>query len=84
MYAYREEFGSQPVVAGDLVYVATLEGTVLALDARTGAWKWHFRREPSGKFIILGVGRPAVVDGVLYQGFADGTRGGPRRQRPAP
>jgi outer membrane protein assembly factor BamB len=73
MYQYREEFGSQPVVVGDLVYLATLEGTVLALDARTGSWAWHFRREPAGKFIILGVGRPTVVDGVLYQGFADGT-----------
>jgi outer membrane protein assembly factor BamB len=61
------------VVVGDLAYFATLEGTVLALDARTGAWKWHFRREPTGRFMILGVGRPAVVDGVLYQGFSDGS-----------
>ena len=73
MYRYREEFGTQPVVVGDLAYFATLEGTVLALDVRTGAWMWHFRREPAGKFVILGVGRPAVADGVLYQGFADGT-----------
>jgi outer membrane protein assembly factor BamB len=72
-YSYREEFGSQPVVVGDLVYLATLEGTLLALEAQTGAWKWHFRREPAGKFTILGVGRPAVVDGVLYQGFSDGS-----------
>jgi outer membrane protein assembly factor BamB len=73
MYSYREEFGSKPVIVGDLAYFATLEGTVLALEARTGTWKWHFRREPVGKFLILGVGRPAVVDGVLYQGFADGS-----------
>jgi len=73
MYSYKEEFGSKPVVVGDLAYFATLEGTVLALEASTGAWKWHFRREPVGKFRILGVGRPAVVDGVLYQGFSDGS-----------
>ena len=73
MYRYKEEFGSKPVVVGDLAYFATLEGTVLALEASTGAWKWHFRREPVGKFRILGVGRPAVVDGVLYQGFSDGS-----------
>jgi outer membrane protein assembly factor BamB len=72
-YAQREEFGSQPLVVGDLVYVSTLEGTVLALDAQTGAWRWHFRREPVGRFSILGVGNPAVVDGVLYQGFSDGS-----------
>jgi len=73
MYSYKEEFGSKPVVVGDLAYFATLEGTVLALEVSTGAWKWHFRREPVGKFRILGVGRPAVVDGVLYQGFSDGS-----------
>jgi len=73
MYRYKEEFGSKPVIVGDLAYFATLEGTVLALEASTGAWKWHFRREPVGKFRILGVGRPAVVDGVLYQGFSDGS-----------
>ena len=27
MYTYREEFGSRPVVAGDLAYFVTLEGT---------------------------------------------------------
>ncbi len=72
-YTYREEFGSQPLVVGDLVYFVTLQGTVLALEARTGNWKWHFRREPSGRFTIVGVGNPAVVDGVLYQGFSDGS-----------
>jgi outer membrane protein assembly factor BamB len=70
---YREEMGSTPLTVGDLTYVATLQGTVLALDSKTGAWQWHFRREPVGKFSILGVGQPAVSDGVLYQGFPDGS-----------
>jgi outer membrane protein assembly factor BamB len=70
---YREVMGSQPLVDGGIVYVATLEGTVIALDAATGEWRWHFRREPIGKFTILGTGRPAVRDGVLYHGLSDGS-----------
>jgi outer membrane protein assembly factor BamB len=72
-YQIREEVGSQALVVDDIVYFATLEGTVLALEARTGKFLWHFRREPVGKFTILGTGRPSVVDGVLYKGFADGS-----------
>lgn len=72
-YQIREEIGTQGVVAGDLVYFATLEGTLLALDVRTGKFVWNFRREPSGRFTILGASRPAVVDGVVYKGFGDGS-----------
>jgi outer membrane protein assembly factor BamB len=72
-YQIREEIGTQALVVDDLVYFATLEGTVLALEARTGRFAWNFRREPTGKFTILGAGRPTVVDGVLYKGFADGS-----------
>ncbi|HVP69348.1 MAG TPA: PQQ-binding-like beta-propeller repeat protein [Anaeromyxobacteraceae bacterium] len=72
-YQYKEEIGAQPVFDGDLVYLATLEGTVLALEAKTGMWKWHFRREPTARFAILGIGRPAIANGVLYQGFSDGS-----------
>jgi len=72
-YFYKEELGSQPLVVDGLVYVATLEGTVIALDEKAGTWKWHFRREPAGRFTILGIGRPVVANGVLYQGFADGS-----------
>jgi outer membrane protein assembly factor BamB len=70
---YLEEMGSQPFAVGGLIYVATLQGTVIALDARSGTWAWHFRREPVGKFTILGVGKPTVADGVLYQGFPEGS-----------
>lgn len=71
--AYKEEIGSQPLLKDGLIYVATLEGTVLALDAKSGAWKWHFRREPTSRFSILGVGNPVVANGLLVQGFADGS-----------
>jgi outer membrane protein assembly factor BamB len=72
-HEYREEMGSQPFAVDGLLYLATLQGTVLALDAATGKWAWHFRREPAGKFTILGVGKPLVAAGVLYQGFPDGS-----------
>lgn len=72
-HEYREEMGSQPFAVDGLLYVATLQGTVLALDAQTGKWAWHFRREPVGKFTIVGVGTPLVAGGVLYHGFPDGS-----------
>ena len=72
-YFYKEEMGSQPLVEDGVVYVATLEGTVLALDEKTGAWKWHFRRSPRRASPSWASVARSSRTGVLYQGFADGS-----------
>jgi eukaryotic-like serine/threonine-protein kinase len=51
-----------PVVAGDLLYVGTRGGTLLALERATGTERWSFQ----GRYGIAG--SPVVEEGVLYLG----------------
>ncbi len=44
--------GTQPVVVGDRLYVATAEGDVYALDANTGCVHWLFEAEASVRSAI--------------------------------
>jgi outer membrane protein assembly factor BamB len=59
-------FALQPVVAGDRVYVASVDGKVHALDKDTG--KPHWQRD-LGHPLSAG---PAVADGLLVVGSRDG------------
>lgn len=52
-----------PAVANGLVYVPTLEGTLFALDARTGELRWQRNPETPGQRSFHGV---AVADGRVY------------------
>ena len=71
-YNAREEVGTRPVVANGLVIVSTLQDTVLAVDAETGAWKWHHRRDLPRGFTIRGAAGPTVSGGVVYAAYSDG------------
>ena len=74
-YDAQEELGTPTAVAGGSLYVMSMQGTLFALDAATGAWKWHHRREARGidrRFTIRGAAPPLVKDGTVYAGFADG------------
>jgi outer membrane protein assembly factor BamB len=55
-----------PVVAGDMLYVATQEGHVAAFAKETGEELWHFRNDS------LLFGSPAVLDNVLVIGDEKG------------
>ncbi|MBI2170621.1 MAG: PQQ-binding-like beta-propeller repeat protein [Chloroflexi bacterium] len=57
-------------VGGDMVYVGTRSGRVLALDTRSGNPRFAF--PPEGQDPLEGLyGTPALVDGVLYVGSYD-------------
>jgi len=51
---------ASPVIAGGVVYIASLSGQLFALDQQTGAEKWKFK---SSRPIASS---PAIVDGTLY------------------
>jgi outer membrane protein assembly factor BamB len=72
-YEAHEQLGTRPAVADGLVFVASLQDTVFAVDARSGAWKWHHRREPREGFTIRGTASVAVGGGLVHAGFSDGT-----------
>jgi outer membrane protein assembly factor BamB len=71
-YAVGDETGALVAVKG-LVVVATHQDTVLALDARSGAWRWTHRRERKGDaFSIRGVAAPVLAHGLLFAAYSDG------------
>src|SRR5512146_1783902 len=72
-YEAQEEVGTTPIVAGDLILVMTLQDTLVAVDARTGAWRWHHRREAREGFTIRGAAGVIVSDGLAVGAYSDGT-----------
>lgn len=71
-----EDLSTRPAVGDGLVFVASRQDAIFALDRRTGAWKWHQRREArtSSGFSIFG-SAPAVLGpgGLVFSAFSDGT-----------
>jgi outer membrane protein assembly factor BamB len=71
-YEAGEELVTAPVVAGDLVLVASQSETLFAVDRATGKWKWQYRRDAPPGFTVRGTATPTVKNGMVYMGFADG------------
>jgi outer membrane protein assembly factor BamB/beta-lactamase regulating signal transducer with metallopeptidase domain len=62
----RESFEATAAISGGLVFLGGLNGSLYALDLRTGAEKWQFKN-------AAGFSAPASVhDGRLYLGDLDG------------
>jgi outer membrane protein assembly factor BamB len=66
-FATRTRVESSPVIAGSRIVAATTGGLVYLLDAATSEPKWQY--EAGGRF----TGSPAVVEGRIILGNADGT-----------
>jgi outer membrane protein assembly factor BamB len=72
-YPAREDLSTRPAVSGGLVMVASLQDTAFAVDAATGAWKWHHRREQKGgSLTIHGAASMQAADGLAFAGYSDG------------
>ena len=63
---------SSPAVVGNLVYVGSCSGTVLALDRRDGRVRWRRDVRPDGRPISFH-GDPLVTDSLLVIGTDAGT-----------
>jgi len=68
----RVENLSEPLVANQTVYFLSGNDTLYALDAETGKQKWVYVRNNASELSIRGGSRPALINGILYVGFADG------------
>jgi outer membrane protein assembly factor BamB len=71
-YEAGEELVTAPVIAQDLLLVASQNETLFAVDRATGKWKWQYRRDAPPGFTVRGTSNPAVKGDVVYMGFADG------------
>lgn len=75
---------SSPAFVGQTVYLRAFDGTLRAIDARTGRQRWRFTVDPAGKPIddpVVNEGSyhvpspvsPAVADGLVYAASNTGT-----------
>jgi len=71
-YGAGEELVTAPLVAGDILLVASQSETLFAVDRQTGKWKWQYRRDAPPGFTVRGTSNPVVNGDVVYMGFADG------------
>jgi outer membrane protein assembly factor BamB len=66
---------SEPVVAGGVVIIRTLDNRFLGLDAQTGARKWTYQRQQSALSLGVGYGMLPIANEVIVTGFSGGRFG---------
>jgi outer membrane protein assembly factor BamB len=72
-YRVEEDLATRPAVVHGSVYVASLQDTVYSVDAGSGAWRWHHRREPKGEgFTIFGAAAVVAGADAVYGAYSDG------------
>lgn len=71
-YTAGESLATVPVLANDLVLVASESDTLFAVKATDGAWVWQYRRDAPPGFTVRGASTPLVREDTVYVGFSDG------------
>lgn len=74
-WSTSEDLTTRPAVGPEMVYVASRQDTLFAVDALTGAWKWHQRREAKASgFSIFGAASAIANAGdSVFAAFSDGS-----------
>lgn len=62
---------SSPTVAGERLFVGTLDNQMLGLSTKDGARLWSYQSQ-STETLVLGLPAPAHVDGFVVAGFGSG------------
>lgn len=71
-YDAKEELLTAPVVTDELTYVMSTADALFAIGTADGKWRWQHRRETASQLTVRGASRPALRNGLVYAGFADG------------
>ncbi len=72
-YKAGEELVTVPVVLGNKILITSQSDTLFVVDATTGKWIWQYRRDQPAGMTVRGAATPVVHDGLVYQGFSDGS-----------
>ncbi len=72
-YKAGEELVTTPVIEGKKLLVASQSDTLFVVDTVTGKWIWQYRRDQPNGMTVRGSASPVVHDGLVYQGFSDGS-----------
>lgn len=72
-YKADEDLTTRPAIGHGAVFVASLQDTLFSVDAATGAWKWHHRRETKAAgFTIFGAASAVAGPDAVYAAYSDG------------
>jgi outer membrane protein assembly factor BamB len=71
-FASGAEVSRRPVLRDGVVYFTNANDTLIAIDAATGALKWHQHRSPAYGMMIGGHAGAAVGRDKVYTAFSDG------------
>jgi outer membrane protein assembly factor BamB len=66
---------SEPVVAGGVVIIRTLDNRFFGFDTQTGVRKWTYQRQQSALSLRVGYGMLAIGNEVIVTGFSGGRFG---------
>lgn len=71
-FATGAEVSRQPALRSGVVYFTNANDTLIALDAATGAMKWHQHRTPAYGMMIAGHAGVALSQDKVFTSFSDG------------
>lgn len=74
-FSVGSEVLSEPVVAGGVVIIRTLDSRFVGLDAQTGVRKWTYQRQQAALSLRVGYGMLAIGNEVIVTGFSGGRFG---------
>jgi outer membrane protein assembly factor BamB len=67
------EVARRPVLRNGVIYVVNGNDTLVAIDAATGALRWHQHRTPAFGMEVAGYAGPTLGRDKIYAAFSDGT-----------
>jgi polyvinyl alcohol dehydrogenase (cytochrome) len=66
-YPGQSQARSQPVVAGDTIFTGSKDGSLFALDKKSGCIRWHFKARVSVRTgLVLGQAEPGGEDLLFF------------------
>jgi outer membrane protein assembly factor BamB len=71
-FATNAEISRRPVLRDGTVYVVNANDTLVAINASTGAMRWHQHRTPALGMEVAGYAGPALGLDKVYTAFSDG------------
>ena len=71
-FATNAEISRRPVIRDGVVYIVNANDTLVAINAATGALRWHQHRTPAAGMEVAGYAGPTLGRDKVYVGFSDG------------
>jgi outer membrane protein assembly factor BamB len=71
-FASNAEIARRPALRDGVVYIVNANDTLVAINAKSGALRWHQHRTPAAGMEVAGYAGPALGRDKVYAAFSDG------------